>query len=90
MRAAVINLRALPDQLDLIDRAAKLLGKSRSKFMLDAACEHAHSVLLDHGFFSVEAAKFQQFVAMLDAPPSVNEGLALLMARKAPWDSNST
>lgn len=36
MRDAAINLRALPEQRDLIDHAASLLGKHRSEFMLDA------------------------------------------------------
>ena len=35
MRDAAINLRALPEQRDLIDHAAALLGKNRSDFMLD-------------------------------------------------------
>jgi uncharacterized protein (DUF1778 family) len=47
MRVAVINLRASPEQRDLIDRAASLLGDSRSDFILEAACERAQSVLLD-------------------------------------------
>jgi uncharacterized Ntn-hydrolase superfamily protein len=33
MRDAAINLRALPEQRDLIDQAASLLGKNRSDFM---------------------------------------------------------
>ncbi len=37
MRDAAINLRALPEQRDLIDQAATLLGKNRSDFMLEAA-----------------------------------------------------
>lgn len=41
MRDAAINLRARPEQRDLIDRAAKLLGRSRFDFMLQAACEKA-------------------------------------------------
>ena len=41
MRDAAINLRALPEQRDLIDHAAQLLGKNRSDFMLEAACERA-------------------------------------------------
>ena len=88
MRAAAINLRALPEQRDLIDHAATVLGKNRSDFMLEAACERAQSVLLDQVFFALDAEKFQQFAAMLDAPPSANEGLERLMAVKAPWDSN--
>lgn len=88
MRAAAINLRALPEQRDLIDHAASLLGKNRSDFMLEAACERAQSVLLDQVFFGLDTEKFQQFTAMLDAPPSTNEGLERLMAVKAPWENN--
>ena len=90
MRAAAINLRALPEQRDLIDHAATLLGKNRSDFMLEAACERAQSVLLDQGFFGLDAEKFQQFTALLEAQPSANAGLERLMAVKAPWHSQAT
>lgn len=86
MRAAAINLRALPAQRDLIDHAASLLGKNRSDFMLEAACERAQAVLLDQVHFMLDAEKFQQFVALLDAPPEPNPGLERLLAVKAPWD----
>ncbi len=86
MREAAINLRALPQQRDLIDQAATLLGKSHSDFMLEAACERAQSVLLDQLSFKLDAERFQQFTAPLDAPPTFNEGLKKLMAMKAPWE----
>lgn len=86
MRDAAINLRALPEQRDLIDQAASLLGKNRSDFMLEAACERAQAVLLDQVFFSLDADRFRQFTALLDAPPRQNPGLERLMAIKAPWD----
>jgi hypothetical protein len=41
MREAAINLRAMHEQRDLIDQAAAVLGKNRSDFMLEAACERA-------------------------------------------------
>jgi Uncharacterized protein conserved in bacteria len=85
MRAATINLRTLPEQRDLIDHAAGLLGKNRSDFMLEAACERAQQVLLDQVFFGLDTERFEQFTALLDAPPSANEGLARLMAVEAPW-----
>lgn len=84
MRDAAINLRALPEQRDLIDHAASLLGKNRSDFMLEAACERARAVVLDQVFFSLDADKFQQFKALLDAPPSPHPGLERLMAVQAP------
>lgn len=85
MRDAAINLRALAEQRDLIDYAAQLLGKNRSDFMLEAACDKAQSVVLDQVFFNLDENKFKQFAAMLDAPPTHNPGLERLMALKSPW-----
>lgn len=85
MRDAAINLRAKPEQRDLIDQAATLLGKNRSDFMLEAACERARSVVLDQVFFSLDTDKFQQFTALLDAPAAPNAGLQRLLAVQAPW-----
>lgn len=85
MRVAAINLRALPDQRDLIDQAASVLGKNRSDFMLEAACERAQAVLLDQVFFGLNPEQFQKFSAMLDVPTSHNSGLERLMAVEAPW-----
>lgn len=89
MRDAAINLRALPEQRDLIDQAASLLGKNRSDFMLEAACERAQSVLLDQVYFRLDADKFQKFMDLLDAPPQPNPGLERLMSPKAPWETGS-
>jgi uncharacterized protein (DUF1778 family) len=85
VRDAAINLRALPEQRDLIDQAAGLLGKNRSDFMLEAACDRAQAVILDQVFFKLDAKKFKQFTALLDAPPAADAGLQRLMDVKAPW-----
>lgn len=85
MRDAAINLRALPEQRALIDQAAQLLGKNRSDFMLEAACDKAQSVLLDQVFFALNDSKFQVFMDLLDAPPSPNPGLDRLWSVHAPW-----
>ena len=90
MRDAAINLRARPEQRDIIDQAAQLLGRNRSDFMLEAACERAQAVLLDQVFFRLDAAKFRQFVKLLDAPPAANPGLQRLMAVKPPWSRKTT
>ena len=90
MRDAPINLRARAEQRDLIDHAASLLGKNRSDFMLEAACERARAVVLDQVFFSLDAENFKQFVELLDAPPSANPGLERLLAVRAPWRADET
>ncbi|CAN7203048.1 DUF1778 domain-containing protein [Caballeronia sp. LjRoot31] len=87
MHDVSINLRALPEQRDLIDHAANLLGKNRSDFMLEAACERAQAIALDQVFFSLDENRFREFTALLDAPQTANAGFERLMAVKAPWDT---
>jgi uncharacterized protein (DUF1778 family) len=89
MREAPINLRASPAQRALIDRAASLLGQSRSDFVLEVACERAQAVVLDQVSFSLDAERCKRFTALIDAPPARNEGLERLMAVKAPWGIGS-
>ncbi|MEQ5091646.1 DUF1778 domain-containing protein [Providencia rettgeri] len=85
MRNAAINLQALPEQRDLIDEVASLLGKNRSDFMLEVACERAQAILLDQVFFQLDNEKFQQFNLLLDAPVNSNLGLDRLMSIETPW-----
>jgi len=88
MRDASINLRAHAEQRDLIDQAARLLGKNRSDFMLDAACEKAQGVMLDQVFFTLNTQYFQRFTELLDAPVKPNPNLERLLAIKAPWETH--
>lgn len=81
-----INIRAKARQRDLIDQAAERLGRSRSDFMLDAACCKAEDVLLDQAFFTVDASTFEQFQALLDRPLPATDKLRRLLKTKAPWD----
>jgi len=85
MRDTAITLRARAEQRDLIDYAARLTGKNRSDFMLDAACDKAQAVLLDQVFFNLDAEKYRRFTKLLDAPPAGDAGLKRLKAVKAPW-----
>ena len=82
-----INIRAKARQRDLIDRAADRLGRSRSEFMLDAACREAEDVLLDQAFFAVEAGIFAKFEALLDRPLPPSDKLRRLLKTKAPWEA---
>lgn len=84
--STVINLRTAPAQRELIDRAARLQGKSRTDFMLEASREKAEQVLLDQAMFTVSATQYKAFLALMDAPLAENEGLKRLLAKRAPWD----
>ncbi len=86
LRAENINLRVTRNQKMLIDRAADALGRNRSDFMLDAACQEAESVLLDRRYFVLSEAAFKRFTDLLDKPPASNPRLERLLRTKAPWD----
>ena len=81
-----INIRAKAKQRDLIDQAADRLGRSRSDFMLEAACREAEDVLLDQAFFTVDEGTFAQFQALLDKPLLPTDKLRRLLRTKAPWE----
>lgn len=85
-RTAPINIRALVSQRSLIDRAATILGKNRSDFMLETACREAENILLDQRLFRLNEADFDAFMTALDVPVKDNPTLRNLMARKAPWE----
>ena len=85
-REAPINLRALPAQRALIDRASQLTGKSRTDFVLEAACREAENVLLDQRLFILDEAGFAAFEAALSAPVKDNPALRRLLTTPAPWE----
>ena len=86
IRDQAINIRATRDQRDLIDQAARALGKSRSEFMLDVAAREAENVLLDQVLFRLNSTSFDAFLAMLDAPSIPRPELVSLLNRSAPWE----
>jgi len=80
-----ISIRISAADRNVIDRAAKLAGKSRSEFMLQASRRAAQETLLDMTLFTVDGVTFKRFKAMLDAPPRANKRLQALMRRQTPW-----
>ena len=85
-RAAPINIRARSTQRNLIDKAAAMLNKNRSDFMLEAACREAENVLLDQRLFLVDDNARQAFETLIDAPVKDNPALLKLLHDKAPWE----
>ncbi|MBD2500739.1 type II toxin-antitoxin system TacA family antitoxin [Anabaena azotica] len=85
-RNQVINIRVQDQQRNLIDYAASLLGKTRTDFVLDAACREAESVICDKTFFALDEERYQEFLAILDSPPKADEELRKFLTSKSPWD----
>ena len=81
-----INLRVLTSQKNLIDRAALLSNRSRSDFMLTAACREAEHVLLDQRLFFTTPEIYDNFITFLEAPVDDNTALKALLEGVSPWD----
>jgi uncharacterized protein (DUF1778 family) len=81
-----LNIRIKPQVRELIDRAAKLTGKNRTDFVLEAACRAAEETILDRTILTVSPEAYRQFLARLDAPPKPNKRLLKTMQTRAPWE----
>ena len=85
-RRDTLNLRIKPDDRGLIERAAKLTGKTKTDFVLEAARRAADDALLDRTLFVVGPEAFDAFRARLDEPPRPNEKLRRALQTPAPWE----
>jgi uncharacterized protein (DUF1778 family) len=85
-RSEFVNMRVEPTQLDVIDTAANLCGKTRTAFMVDAAYQAAEEALLDRKLFCLDEQQWDEFINALDAPPAKNEKLAKLLQTRSPWE----
>lgn len=90
-KEAPINIRAKASQRDLIDMAANLVAKSRTDFMLDAACREAQDILLDQRLFILDDEQYDAFLAALDAPITAERQVKInaLMNRKSHGNNGS-
>jgi uncharacterized protein (DUF1778 family) len=77
--SSTLNIRIKAEERDLIDRAAKVQGKNRSDFILDAARRAAENALLDQAVMLVEPKAYAAFLERLDLPPQPNRRLLKTM-----------
>lgn len=84
-RRETLNIRIRPEERGLIDRAAKVRGKNRTDFILDAARRAAEDALLDQALLPVSPKAYADFVARLDAPAEPNERLRRTVRAPVPW-----
>lgn len=81
-----VNLRVRTETRSIIDRAAAMLGRTRSDFMIEAARRAAEDAILDQTVITVDREKYDAFVAMLDRPAQPNERLRATMQRTPVWE----
>ena len=84
-RTARLGLRTTPAQEAVLRRAAQVLHKSMTDFILDSACRVAEQTLIDQRVFMVGGEQASALLDLLDRPARSNSGLKGLFARRAPW-----
>ena len=85
-KTAPINMRVEPSQHALLTKAAAVLHKDRSAFILDVACREAENVLLNQRLFYLEYDDFKSFETALNEPLPENSKLKALLAETSPWE----
>jgi uncharacterized protein (DUF1778 family) len=80
-----IELRATPEDRELVDRAAAALGTDRSSFVLACVRSAAQRVLADRQHFVLDPAAQQEWERINTRPARTLPGLAHLMERPSPF-----
>ena len=86
LKRETLNIRIKPEERNLIDLAAKLRGKNRTDFVLEAARAAAEDALLDQTIVRASPEAYAAFLERLDAKPQPNERLRKTMQTKLPWE----
>jgi uncharacterized protein (DUF1778 family) len=84
-----LNIRIKLDERTLIDKAAKMRGKNRTDFILEAARLAAEKALLDQLIINASPQAYAEFLVKLENSPSPNKHLRKTMQTAAPWDNAS-
>jgi uncharacterized protein (DUF1778 family) len=82
-----LSMRLPNADIAMIDRAARLRGRSRTDFMRDAAVRAAEEVLMENTLLRMSEDGFAAFMAAVSAPALPVPEMVELFSRKAPWDT---
>ena len=81
-----ISMRLPEADIAMIDRAAKLRGRSRTDFVREAAVRAAEDVLMENRLIRMSPEGFADFMAVLSEPASPVPEMVELAKRPAPWE----
>lgn len=79
----VVNLRIDEVRKSLIDEAAKLQGKSRTEFMVEAAYKEAEQIILDQKIYILDEVDCEYLAT---ANHQSDSKLVKLFRSKSPWE----
>ena len=81
-----LSMRLPAGDIEIIDRAARIRGRSRTEFVRDAAVRAAEDVLLELGIIRMSGEGFSAFVRSIAGPGHAMNALMKVLKRKAPWE----
>lgn len=82
-----LSMRLPEADIAVIDRAARLRGRSRTDFVREAAVQAAEEVLLERSLIRMSPSGFNAFVKSLSGPATPVPELVELLRRPAPWEA---
>ena len=85
-----LSMRLPEADIAIIDRAAALLGRSRTDFVRDAAVRAAEEVLMETAPIRMNSTGFKAFMAALSGPATPVPEMTELFRRAAPWESGGS
>ena len=81
-----LSMRLPADDIDLIDRAARVRGRSRTEFVRDAAVRAAEDTLMERTIVRMSPEGFSAFARAIAGSGRAVTALVKVMKRKAPWE----
>jgi uncharacterized protein (DUF1778 family) len=88
-RTEKLDLRLTKSAKRILQAAAMVARKSVSEFVLESALNEAEERLADRRAFTLDAERWEAFVAALDAPPRRHPRLERLFREKSVFDPES-
>jgi uncharacterized protein (DUF1778 family) len=82
---APISMRFPEGDVEIIDRAARMRGRSRTDFVRDAAVRAAEDVFLEQSTIRMSPEDFAAFKAVVEAPPQAVAEMVRLLREEPPW-----
>ena len=82
-----VSMRLPEADLAIIDRAARLRGRSRTDFVREAAMQAAEEVVLQTLPIRMSSEGFQAFVDTLSEPGRPVSEMVEILKRPAPWET---
>jgi len=83
-------MRLPESDIAIIDRAARLRGRSRTDFVREAAVRAAEDVLMETVPIRMTPSGFKVFMAVLSGPATSVPEMVELFRRAAPWEDHGS